>query len=143
MGELSVQILGGGPDLVALAEHPAIVEVMTTPLTGWELYRARDAIRARFFRAMSTDYHLHVWAQIESLGGPGREHMGEQEARQLASIIAGEWGVGKALGKAVADGIRDYARRLAASTNPQFVAAAAAIMRLADCYAPEQEEASQ
>ena len=143
MGELSSQILAGGPPLVPLAEYPAIVEVMTTRFTGWELYRARDAIRVRFFKAMTSDYHLHVWAMIESLGGPGKEDMIEADARLLASIIAGEWGVGVALGKAVADGIRDYARKLSPSTKPQFVAAAAALVRLADCYASAQEEINE
>ena len=136
MGELSNQILSGGPELVPLTDHPAIVEVMSPPRTGWELYRAREAIRARFFKAMSKDYHLHIWARIEALGGPGREDMGEREARSLAGIIAGEWGVGETLGRAVADSIRDYAKGLSPETRPEFRAAAAALVRLADCYAP-------
>jgi hypothetical protein len=136
MGELSSQVLAGGPPLVPLADHPAIVEVMSTRFTGWELYRARELIRARFFRAMTTDYHLHIWARIEALGGPGRENMGEREARSLAGIIAGEWGVGEALGRAVADGIREYARGLSPETSPEFRAAVAALVSLSDYYAP-------
>ena len=135
MGELSSQILAGGPPLEPLTDHPAIVGVMSTPMTGWELYRAREYIRARFFRAMTNDYHLHIWARIEALGGPGKEDMGEKEARSLAGVIAGEWGVGKELGRAVADGLRDYARELSPDTKAEFKAAAAALARLADCYA--------
>jgi hypothetical protein len=137
MGELSDQILGGGPELVSLEDHSEIVGVMTTPLTGWQLYLARETIRAQFFKAMSSDYHLHVWAQIESLGGPMKESMNEDDARLLASIIAGEWGVGETLGKAVADGIREYARKLLRnSTTNNINPAAAALLRLADRYAP-------
>ena len=143
MGELGTQILAGGPQLQPLSDHPAIVEVMSTRFTGWELYRARDVIRPRFFKAMTKEYHLHVWAIIESLGGPWREDMGEKEARALAGIIAGEWGVGDELGRAVADGIRDYARRLSPESKSEFKAAAAALARMADHYAAAQEGAGE
>jgi len=136
MGELSTQIMTGGPDVVPLSEHQTIVGVMSTRLTGWEMYRARETIRRHYFKAMSRDAHLHTWARIEGLGGVGHEDLSEDNARALAGIIAGEWGVGKALGKSVADGIREYAAKLSPTMAADCVAATAALVRLADRYAP-------
>jgi hypothetical protein len=139
MGELSEQILSGGPDLIPLGDLPEVAQVMNTPKTGWELYRAEEIIRARFFEAMDRDYHLHVWARFEKLSGEYgsyRIDLDEAGARELAGMIVGSWGVGERLGRAIADGIREYAGRLSPESRPDTKAAVAALVRLANRYAP-------
>lgn len=130
MGELSTQIMTGDIPVVPISDIPEI-KAITEGLCGWELYRSIDQIAERFWAAMSRPYHLKVWARLADIAKS--ETMTEQQARELASIIVGEWGVGPTLGAAVAQGIRDYCA--SCSPGSMFAEERAKLLAVCDCYA--------
>lgn len=132
MGEFVESMLSGGGE-APLEHHPAIKKVVDMPYGAWVLYLIEETVREFFFRALEGPYDLHIWALLEGLGGPGKDVLGEREARLLASLIAGQQGAGRLLGRAIADGIIAAANKVKAAKHQ---AAYQALVEMARAYRP-------
>ena len=94
MGELTEQIMSGGPRLIPLSELPQVAALMAAKRVRWEIYRMIDLVEAALADRPLPSAALMAYAELWALCHPPSRSYGpltETEARHIVAALRGEW----------------------------------------------------